>query len=247
MPETNRTDSVFGHHGDLSGNEEFSRRQSLYRSWPVDERLTVWIEIVRQTDKTEYVGDDHRFMLHIFSTLKHTLPDYDWTAADKKLENEVIWHLEHFNMPAWDRIMRKLVHGEKYDSLQVAMEHLRAYKVQSPRLPGIQSVRFPLALKDFKFQPETHHITMEGMVVILVDIINEARKWKNAARGYISDEEPLQRKAEKAHVLKLYKQDLEDLKTRAGLNMGAGLKMGTGLKMDDQRNFLESIHKSIGI
>ena len=235
MPKKDTTKSVFGHHG-VPCESDILRRQSFYRSWPVEERLTVWIEIVRQmTDKTEYVGDDHRFMLHIFSTLKHTLPDYDWPAADKKLENEVIWHLENFAMPAWDRVIGKLVHGEKYASLQVAMEQLMAYKVRSPRLPGLQGVRFPLHLVDFKFLPETHHITMEGMVVTLIEIINEARKWKNAARGYISDEERLQRKAEKAHVLKLYKQDLEDLKARAGL------------KMDDQGDFLESVYKSVGI
>ena len=220
MPKKDTANTVFGHHG-VPTESEFSRRQSLYKSWPVDGRLSVWIEIVRHTtNKTEHVGDDHRLILHIFSTLKHTLPDYDWEAADKKLENEVIWHLEHFNMPAWNRIMEKLVHGEKYDGLQVAMEQLMAYEVKSPRLPGFPGVLAPYLLIDFKFPPETHHITMNGMVRTLIEIINEAR---------VSMKRPLERTDKMPHVFKLYKQDLKDLKT------------------DDQNDFLEWIHSSIGV
>ena len=159
-------------------------------------------------------------MLHIFSTLKHTLPDYDWEAADKKLESEVFWHLKHFNMPAWNRIMEKLVHGDKYDDLQVAMEQLMAYEVKSPRLPGFPGVLAPYLLIDFKFPPETHHITMDGMVRTLIEIINEAR---------VSMKRPLERTDKMPHVFKLYKQDLKDLKT------------------DDQNDFLEWIHSSIGV
>ena len=227
MPQRDTTDSAFGHHG-VPTESEFLRRQSLYQSWPVDGRLSVWIEIVRHTtDKTEYVGDDHRFMLHIFSTLKHTLPDYDWAAADKKLEKEVIWHLEHFNMPAWNRIMEKLVHDDKYDDLQIAMKQLMAHEVKSPRLAGMPAVLAPYLLRDFKFPPETHHITMDGMVRTLIGIINEVRVMKAAAQSYVRTKDH--------HVFKLYKQDLEDLKARVGS------------KIDDQNNFLESIHSSVGI
>ena len=234
MPKKNTADSVFGHHG-VPTESEFFRRQSLYEKWPVDGKLSVWIEIVRHTaDKTEYVGEDHRFMLHIFSTLKHTLPDYDWAAADKKLENEVVRHLEHFNMPAWNRIMEKLVRDE-YDGLQFAMEQLMAKEVKSSRLPGLPAVLAPYLLRDFKFPPVTHHITMNGMVLDLIKIINKARKWKDPAQGYVSIEKALQGMAEMPHVFKLYKQDLEDLKARVGP------------KTDDQSDFLKSIHSGVGI
>ena len=164
-------------------------------------------------------------MLHIFSTLKHTLPDYDWAAADKKLEDDVVWHLEHFKMPAWNRIMEELVHDDKYDGLQVAMEQLMAYKVGSPRLPGLPRVLEPYRLKDFKFPTETHHITMYGMVLTLIKIIDEARA---------SMKKPLERTDQMPHVFKLYKQDLKNLKAMVGP------------KTDDQNDFLKWIHSSIG-
>ncbi len=226
MPEKDTTDSLFGHHG-VPTESEFTISQSLYDIWSVDRRLSVWIEIVRHTtDKTQYVGDDHRFMLHIFSTLKDTLPDYDSAAADEKLEKDVKWHLEHFNMPAWNRIMEKLVRGDKYDGLQVAMEQLMAYEVNSPRLPRLPRVLAPYSLRGFKFPPETHRITMEGMVRTLIEIIDEARA---------SMKHPLETTDKMHHVSKLYKQDLKDLKARVGP------------KTDDQNGFLESIHSSIGI
>ena len=114
-------------------------------------------------------------------------------------------------MPAWNRIMEKLVHGEKDDGLQVAMKQLVAYEVQSPRLPGLPGVLAPYALKDFKFPPETHHITMDGMVHTLIEIIIEAR---------VSMKKPLERTDKMPHIVMLYKQDLKDLKT------------------DDQNNFV---------
>ena len=65
-------------------NKAFFRRQSAFKNWPLDERLSVWIEIVRHTtDKYEHVENDRLFTLHIFSTLKHTLPDYGWPVADE--------------------------------------------------------------------------------------------------------------------------------------------------------------------
>ena len=75
-------------------NKAFFRRQSTFKNWPLDERLSVWIEIVRHTagkyDKYEYGGSDSPFALHIGSMLKHTLPDYGWPVADDKLQ----WDIE---------------------------------------------------------------------------------------------------------------------------------------------------------
>ena len=193
----------------------------------MDKELSVWIEILRHTtDKNEYIGDSHGFMLHIFSTLKHTLPDYDWPAGDKKLEKDVKWHLKHFNMPAWNRVMEKLVHGGEDDGLKVAMEQLMAYKVKSPRLHGFPGVLPHYLLKDYKFPSESHHITMHGMVRTLVDIIDEARA---------TMKRPLQRTGDMSYVFELYKQDLKDLKA------------WVDLKTDDENDFLTSIYRSVGI
>ena len=199
-------------------------------------RLSVWIEIVRHTtDKAHYVKDDHRFMLHIFSTLKHTLPDYDYPSADKKLEEDVKWHLEHFNMPAWNRILEKLVHRDEDDNLKVAVDQLMAYKVQSPQLLGRPALLTPYLRQDIKFPREIQHITMESMVDTLVDIIYKARKWEGGAHGYQGAKKALQTMGEIPHVYKLYEQDWDYLKTRVGP------------KSDDQHDFLRSMHKSIGI
>lgn len=160
-------------------NNAFFRRQSKFKDWPLDGRLSVWIEIVRHTtDKLEYVCNDRGFTLHIIFTLKHTLPDYGWPAADEKLQRDLKYHLGHFDMPAWSRIMEKLAHGNEYDSLQVAMEQLRAYAVKSPRLPGLDGVQAPSLVP-----PESHHITMDGMVHTLTEIINEAEKIESCRPG----------------------------------------------------------------
>ncbi|KAK0517062.1 hypothetical protein JMJ35_000217 [Cladonia borealis] len=201
-----------------------------------DKELSVWIEIVRYaTDKTEYAGDDHRFMLHVFSPFKDTLPMYDRAEADKKFEEDLKWHLEHFNMPAWNRILEKLVHVDEDDGLRVAMEQLMAMEVYSPRPHRVCLELYPEVFRNFKPPPEIDHITMEGMVQVLVDIIYKARKWENEDRGSESAREAWQRMAEMPHVSKLYEQDWEDSKARVGP------------KTDDQSDFLKSIHKSVRI
>lgn len=220
-------------------NKAFLRRQSTFTNWPLNERLSVWIEIVRHTaekyDKYEYVGSDRQLELHIGSVLKHTLPHYSWAAADESLRMDMISHMEFFHMPAWSRIMEKLAHSNEYDDLQVAMEQLMAHDVKSPRPPGFDGVQAPLLPEDFDFVPESHHITLDTMVHTLNEIINEAREWKNAAQGYISIEKPLQETTERSHVFDLYEQDLEDLKARVGP------------KTDGQIDFLAEIHSCIGI
>ena len=201
-------------------NQAFFRRQSTFTSWPLNKRLSVWIEIVRHTadkyDKYEYVGSDRPLELHIGSVLKHTLPDYSWAAADESLRMDLIYHMEFFHMPAWSRMMEKLAHSNEYDGLHVAMEQLMAHAVKSPRPPGFDGVQAPSLPEDSDYPPESHHITLASMVLTLIEIINEAREWKNAAQGYVSIENPLQETAAISHVVKLYEQDLEDLKARVG-------------------------------
>lgn len=220
-------------------NKAFFRRQSTFKNWPIDERLSVWIEIVRHTadkyDKYEYVRSDSPFALRIGSMLKHTLPDYGWPGADNKLQRDLRFHLDNFHMPAWSRIMEKLTHGNEYDSLQVAMEQLMAHDVESARLPGLDGVQAPSLPEDFDFPSEAYHITMDSMVHKLIEIINEAREWKNAALGYVSVKKPLQETAEISYVFKLYEQDLKDLKARVGP------------KIDGQIDFVAKIHSCLGI
>lgn len=238
MTNENTTNSILGRHG-VPTMSKLLRRQELYRNWPVDKELSVWIEIIRYTtDETEYAGDDHRFMLHIFSTIKRGLPMFDFAAADKKLEKDLEWHLEHFNMPAWNRILEKLVHVDKDDGLRVAMEQLMDGQVMGPAPLRVPWILEPVLLKDFTPPPEIRHIAMEGMVLSLVDILFKARQWENGARGYESAgsaERALQKMAEMPYAWKPYEQDWEDLKARVGP------------KTDEQNDFLKSIHKSVGI
>ena len=220
-------------------NKAFFRRQSTFKNWPLDERLSVWIEIVRHTadkyNKYEYVGSESPFALHIGSMLKHALPDYGWSVADDKLQWGLRFHLENFHMPAWSRIMGKLAHGDEYHSLQVAMEQLKAHAVKSPLLLRLDCGQAPSLPGDFDFPSESYHITMDSMVHNLTEIINEARKWKNATLGYVSVKKPLQETAEISHVFQLYEQDLEDLKARVGP------------KIDCQIDLVAKIHSCLGI
>ena len=220
-------------------NEAFFRSQSTFKNWPLDERLSVWIEIVRHTadkyDKYEYVGSDQPFALHIGSMLKHTLPGYSWAAADESLRSDLGFHLEFFHMPAWSRIMEKLAHSNEYDGLQVAMEQLMAHDVKSPRPPGLDGGQASWLLEVCDFPPESRHITMDNMVHTLTEIVNEAREWKNAAMSCVSIQKPLQETAEISQISKLYEQDLEDLKARVGPNI------------DGQIDFVAKIHSCLGI
>ena len=220
-------------------NKAFFRRQSTFTNWPLDKRLSVWIEIVRHTadkyDKYEYVGSDRPLELHIGSVLKHTLPHYSWAAADESLRTDLTYHMEFFHMPAWSRMMETLAHSNEHDVLHVAMEQLMAHALKSPRPPGFDGVQAPSLPEDFDYSPESHHITLASMVLTLTEIINEAREWKNAAQGYVCIENPLQETGPTSHVVKLYEQDLEDLKARVGP------------KMDGQIDFLAKIHSCVGI
>ena len=134
------------------------------------------------------------------------MPIYHRAEADKKLEED-LKYLEHFNMPAWNLILEKLVHVDKDDCLQVAMEQLIARKVYSPRPHRVCLELYPEVFKSFKPPPEIDHITMDGMVQVLIDIIYKAKKWENGARGSESTRKALERTAEMPHVSKLYEQD----------------------------------------
>ena len=220
-------------------NKAFFRRQSTFKNWPLDLRLSVWIEIVRHTaddsDIYEYVGSERPLELHIGSMLKHTLPQYSCAAADEILRMDIIYHMEFFHMPAWSRMMEKLAHSNEHNDLHIAMEQLTAHGVKFPRPPGFDSVQAPSLPQDSDYPPESHHITLASMVLTLIEIINEARDWKIAAQGYVCIENPLQETGPTSHVIKLYEQDLEDLKARVVP------------KMDGQIDFLAKIHSCLGI
>lgn len=102
--------------------------------------------------------------------LENTLPENRNYRDRASLDGDILFHNEHFNMPAWTHLMENLVNEAQYDSLQAALDWHVAHGYSS--VEGLRHMRY-------HYDCPHNRMTMNCIFQNLCEIVKRARSFKN--------------------------------------------------------------------